>query len=208
MMNDLRLALRMLRRSPVLSSVAVLSLALGIGADTAIFSVVNALLLRPLPVAEPRHLVTVSSGYALRYGFKAGAGMSYGMWQRMNDRLTTFDNGFAWASTGWPHTLSRAGGSSSAFALRSARRGRRASRADADRRPRFVWSGAGRRDEPVAVAVRRRAFLRSRRARPPDAGGRGVGDGGARRAGQRRAGSARFVHRPRRRASAKLIYAG
>jgi putative ABC transport system permease protein len=96
-MHDLRLALRGLRASPVLSIAAVLSLALGMGANTAIFSVVDALLLRSLPVPSPERLVTVSSGFALNHGFKAGAGMNYDMWTRMNERATMFDGGFAWA---------------------------------------------------------------------------------------------------------------
>jgi hypothetical protein len=52
-MQDLRLAIRALRSTPIVSIVAVLSLALGIGANTAIFSLVSSLLLRTLPVVEP-----------------------------------------------------------------------------------------------------------------------------------------------------------
>jgi len=58
-MRDLRLAVRALRATPVVSFVAVLSLALGIGANTAIFSIVDSLLLRTLPVADPARLVMV-----------------------------------------------------------------------------------------------------------------------------------------------------
>ena len=59
MFQDLRYGWRMLRRSPVISVVAVLSLAAGIGANTAIFSVINALLVRPLPYRAPEQLVKV-----------------------------------------------------------------------------------------------------------------------------------------------------
>ena len=56
-MADLRLALRGLRRSPLFSIVAILSLALGIGANTAIFTLIDQILLRKLPVADPDQLV-------------------------------------------------------------------------------------------------------------------------------------------------------
>ena len=56
-MTDLRDALRALRATPVVTAVAVLSLALGIGANTAIFSLIDSLMLRSLPVEAPQQLV-------------------------------------------------------------------------------------------------------------------------------------------------------
>ena len=60
-LRDLRHAVRILRRSPLLTTVAVLSLAIGIGVNTLVFSIAHALLLRPFPVEQPKRLVAVYS---------------------------------------------------------------------------------------------------------------------------------------------------
>jgi predicted permease len=83
---DVRFALRQLRRSPGFTVAAVLTLALAIGANAVVFSVLNAFLLRPLPVARPGSL------YQLQHGNEASSYQSYPDYVDLRDRNHSFDN--------------------------------------------------------------------------------------------------------------------
>ena len=94
-MQDLRLAVRALRTTPIVTAVAILSLALGIGANTAIFSIVNSLLLRTLPIVEPQRLVAISSGTAINQGNTPA--WTYAVWDQIRQRTQMFDGALAWS---------------------------------------------------------------------------------------------------------------
>jgi hypothetical protein len=63
LLDDLRFSIRSLLRKPLFASVAVLTLALGIGANTAMYSVIHAAILRPLPYPEPERLARIYSAF-------------------------------------------------------------------------------------------------------------------------------------------------
>ncbi|MGH9370815.1 MAG: ABC transporter permease [Vicinamibacterales bacterium] len=92
-MQDLRDAFRALRATPVVTIVAVLSLALGIGANTAIFSILDSLLIRALPVENPQRLHIVGVGAEVRNTW------TNPIWEQFRERQSLFDGAFAWSST-------------------------------------------------------------------------------------------------------------
>jgi predicted permease len=107
LLQDLRLALRGLAKAPVFTSVAVLSLALGIGANTAIFSLLDQLLLRMLPIKNPNEIVQLAARgrhYGSNWGMDA---MSYPMYRDFRDKGEGL-NGVI-ARKGWESSLGYAG---------------------------------------------------------------------------------------------------
>jgi predicted permease len=93
-LRDFRYSLRTLRKSPVFLSVAVLSLALGIGANTAIFTLIYQLILQPLPVRDPEQLVMLA-GRGKHYGGNNGPDrLSYPMYQEIRDKNQVFNGMF------------------------------------------------------------------------------------------------------------------
>jgi len=91
--QDVRLALRVMGKSPGFTAIAVSALALGIGANTAIFSVVNGVLLQPLPFKDPDRLVTVARLFK-DGGLGAASVPKYMVWRQTNqvfDAMTAYD---------------------------------------------------------------------------------------------------------------------
>jgi putative ABC transport system permease protein len=97
--QDLRYALRVLQKSPGFAAVAILTLALGIGANTAIFQLLDAVRLRTLPVKNPEQIAKInidhrngaSGSFTSRY-----ADLTYAQWEQIRERQQAFSSVFAW----------------------------------------------------------------------------------------------------------------
>src|SRR5687768_72684 len=93
-LGDVRYAMRALGRSPVFTAVAVLSLALGIGANTAIYSLIDAVLLRQLPVPKPEQLLQVTTSDDDDDGYFTNP-----LWEEIRNRQSGFASIAAFSET-------------------------------------------------------------------------------------------------------------
>lgn len=123
LLQDLRYGLRMLGKNPGFTAVAVLTLALGIGANTAVFSLINTILLRPLPYRTPSELAVVSETVP-QMGGDLEVGMAAGEYLDYRDRNRTFaqtgayeDAGFNLTGEGNPLRINAATVTASVFQL-------------------------------------------------------------------------------------------
>src|SRR5215467_5594348 len=102
LVKDLRFGLRQLRLNPGFALVAVLSLALGIGANTAIFQLIDAIRLRTLPVANPQELAYIDFAQgSMRSGWFStrSARFTYALWEQVHARPEAFSGTMAWSAT-------------------------------------------------------------------------------------------------------------
>jgi predicted permease len=104
LLQDVRYALRTLRKSPGFTVTAILTLALGIGANAAIFELLDAVLLRNLPVADPSTLVQVQvRGGNHGFGINAGdeTDLTFPLWLQIRDHQQALSGIFAWTTRGF-----------------------------------------------------------------------------------------------------------
>jgi putative ABC transport system permease protein len=101
--KDLRYTIRMLRLNPGFAAVAILSLTLGIGANTAIFELLNAVLLRTLPVQSPQQLANIRQIQGERIGSTVARqkDFSFALWQQIQQQQKSFSGIAAWSTEGF-----------------------------------------------------------------------------------------------------------
>jgi putative ABC transport system permease protein len=96
---DIRYGFRILGRTPVITSVAILSLALGIGANTAIFSLIDTVMLRMLPVNKPEELMQVRMRDQRSTSEEANPTFTNPLWEQLRNRQDVFSGAFAWSTS-------------------------------------------------------------------------------------------------------------
>jgi putative ABC transport system permease protein len=98
--RDLRLAFRQLRLNPLFALVAIISLALGVGANTAIFQLIDAVIMRSLPVPDPQQLANVSLFHEGRIGSSVARqhNFSTAMWEQLRQKQAAFSAIAAWST--------------------------------------------------------------------------------------------------------------
>src|SRR5688572_4061376 len=101
--RDVRYGLRVLRRSPVFAAVAVLSLALGIGATAAIFQLIDTVRFRTLPVPNPHELAEIRTDWRHDFGVSDGPNseLTHPLWEEIRTHQRAFASLFAWGSAGF-----------------------------------------------------------------------------------------------------------
>jgi putative ABC transport system permease protein len=102
LMRDVRHALRTLRRTPSFTAVAVLTLALGTGANAAIYQLLDAIRLRELPVSAPEQLAIVQLADITRWNGRRSSTypvLTHPLWEYFRDHQTAFSGVFAWSNT-------------------------------------------------------------------------------------------------------------
>jgi putative ABC transport system permease protein len=100
LVRDTRYGLRVLRRSPIFTAVAILSLALGIGANAAIFQLIDTVRLRTLPIANPEELAEVRDDGVHGFGVSedVNAQVTYPLWEQIRAHQSAFAAMFAWGN--------------------------------------------------------------------------------------------------------------
>src|SRR5690242_19604774 len=106
-LHDLRYGIRMLRRSPAFTFIALFSLALGIGANTAIFSMIDAMMLRLMPVKDPQQLALFTIA---RSEGDPSLSMSFPLVERFQSSTGSFSGVFATGGGGRTHMIVAGGG--------------------------------------------------------------------------------------------------